>query len=449
MFNLYDIAYWIGLVASSPYWLIKPAAREQVRRAFRERMGDVAPRASMTPAIWIHAVSLGEINATRALIDELRRARPDLAFIVSTTTRTGYERGGQLYGNAPHVQLIRYPLDFSSAINRALDALRPNVVVLMELEVWPNFVLQCARRDIPVMLANGRITETSYRKYMWIKPVTARMMRRLSRVCAQDETYAARFVAMGARPRDVQVAGTMKFDTAPFADRVEGDTELASQVGLHPGKELIWVCGSTGPGEEGIVLKIFRSIIHDMRAEAGTPIGVPASAGMSAIVAMRLAIIPRHPERFDDVGNLIRQHGFNVVRRSQPSQSIESHDAPAVILGDTMGELRKFYSLADIVFVGRSLVDLGPRQHGSDMIEPAALGKPVIVGPYTANFAEAIRKFKQAEAVMEVSDRTELRQALAVLHSTPEEANAMAQRAREVVRREQGATARHTSIILE
>ncbi len=430
MFNFYDIAYWLGLGASAPYWLIKASARRKVLGALRDRMGHVSPRQSTSPAIWIHAVSLGEMNATRALIDELQKSRPELTFIVSTTTTTGYERGEQLYGRAPHVRLIRYPLDFSAAIRRALDALRPGVVVLMELEIWPNFVLQCFKRDILVLIANGRITEPSYRKYLYIKPITARMMRRVRRICVQDETYARRFIAMGADPESVLVTGTMKFDTAHVADHVDGDEALAAAVGLHPGDEPIWICGSTGPGEEQIVLSEYRALT------AKHP-------------TLRLAIIPRHPERFDEVAELIHANGFNVVRRSKvstPSEPIAAKDA--VVLGDTMGELRKFYSLADIVFVGRSLVDLGPRQHGSDMIEPAALAKPVIVGPFTGNFADAMLKLRQAQAIVEVADGSTLRRSVETLLANPVDASLVGRRAQEVVLREKGATVRHAREIL-
>lgn len=429
MLNVYDIAYHLGLYASAPYWLLKSSARTKVLAALKQRMGRISARESDSPTIWIHAVSLGEINATRALIDELRRARSELAFVVSTTTKTGYERGEQLYGNTPDVQLIRYPLDFSSAINRALDALRPGVVVLMELEVWPNFVLQCEKRNIPVMIANGRITEPSFRKYMQIKPITRRMMRRISRVCVQDETYARRFIDMGARRESVRVTGTMKFDTAQVADHMEGDIELAKSLGLHAEDEFTWVCGSTGPGEEELILNEYRGLL----AKHGR---------------MRLAIIPRHPERFDEVADLIQQHRFNVIRQSRVADAVKSRNVPAVILGDTMGQLRKFYSLADVVFVGRSLVDLGPRQHGSDMIEPAALGKPVIVGPYTGNFAEAMQKLRDARAIVEVADGAALGNAVASLLSTPSEAKEMGQRAQEVVKREKGATLRHADEVL-
>jgi 3-deoxy-D-manno-octulosonic-acid transferase len=431
MISLYDIAYGLGVAASSPYWAINPSARHKVLTAFSQRMGDVARRDSSQPAILIHAVSLGEINTTRALVDALHKEQPDLHLIISTTTKTGYERGQQIYSNLPHVTLIRFPLDFTGAISRVLDRLRPNLVVLMELEVWPNFMKQCQKRKIPVILANGRLTTSSFRHYRMIKPITASMFGKLARVCAQDETYAQRFEALGVPRERIVVTGTMKFDTAQIAERVDGDSELANAVRLHPGGEPIWLCGSTGPGEEDIVIEVYR----DLLKEAPN---------------LRLVIVPRHPERFDDVANLIAKAGFNLLRRSSTNnQPPATHQSPAVILGDTMGELRKFYSLATVVFVGRSLVDLGPRQHGSDMIEPAALAKPIVIGPYTANFDQAVRVLKSASAVIEVTDGQSLKRSIHRLLSTPSEASAMGQRAQQVVKSQQGATQRHIQLILE
>ncbi len=429
MINFYDIAYGFGVALSSPYWAIKPSARKKVLTAFSQRMGEVARRESNQPAIMIHAVSLGEINATRALVDALLKQRPDLHIIISTTTKTGYERGQQLYGSASHVTLIRYPLDFTAAVLRVLDALRPSLVVLMELEVWPNFMEQCRRRKIPVILANGRLTTSSFKRYKLVKPIAARMFRQLVRVCAQDQTYADRFETLGV-PRDrILVTGTMKFDTSPIADSVEGDATLAWAMGLEVGREPIWVCGSTGPGEEPIILSEYRNLLASFKR-------------------LRLVIVPRKPERFDEVAKLIEQFRFKALRRSRAEPPPIDPAIPPVILGDTMGELRKFYSLADVVFVGRTLADLGPRQHGSDMIEPAALAKPIVVGPYTGNFDHAMRMLKAADAVLEIVDGESLGQGIRVLISTPAEAKAMGNRAQQVVRAEQGATKLHVEVIL-
>jgi 3-deoxy-D-manno-octulosonic-acid transferase len=430
MMNFYDIAYGLGVAVSSPYWAVKPSARRKVLGAFSQRMGAVARRESDQPAIMIHAVSLGEVNATRALVDALGRERPDLQIIVSTTTKTGYERGQQLYGSSQRVTLIRYPLDFTGAVTRVLDALRPSAVVLMELEVWPNFMRECEKRRIPVILANGRMTLPAFRRYKLVKPIASLMFGRLARVCAQDETYAQRFEALGVSADRIVITGTMKFDTAQIADQVDGDRTLAWSLGLEPEVEPIWVCGSTGPGEEEIILHEFRNLL--------------ATFGR-----LRLVIVPRKPERFDEVADIIEQFRFQALRRSQNQRPPENPPIPPVILGDTMGELRKFYSLANVVFVGRTLVDLGPRQHGSDMIEPAALGKPVIVGPYTGNFDHAMRALRKNDAVLEAASGHSMAQSVRVMISTPDEAIAMGRRAQEVVRGEQGATQRHARIVLD
>jgi 3-deoxy-D-manno-octulosonic-acid transferase len=432
MVNLYDIAYGLGVGAAAPYWLLRPKSRRKVLGAFGQRMGrDLPVRADDAPCVLVHAVSLGEMNATRALIQTLRQERPDLRFVVSTTTATGYERGQELYGRAEDVTLVRYPLDFTPAVDRFLDATRPDVVALMELEVWPNFLKQCERRGIRVVLVNGRLTSTSYRNYKLGKVVTASMFQRLSGICVQDSTYAERFIELGAPPGRVLVTGTMKFDNASTAETVPGSDELAKAVGLVPGLERIWVAGSTGPGEEEVVLRVYRELL--MR-----------------FPRMRLAIVPRHPERFDEVADLIAQARLRVFRRSSDARPPhpETVAIPPVILGDTIGELRKFYALADVAFVGRSLVDQGPRQRGSDMIEPAALGKAVVVGPYTDNFAEAVRKFSQADALRVAQDEEGLRNVVTDFLQDPPAAQAMGRRAAAVVALERGATVRNARVIL-
>jgi 3-deoxy-D-manno-octulosonic-acid transferase len=433
MLNAYDIAYGLGVGLSAPFWLALPASRRKVLKAFRERMGHVEPadETPSAPGVMIHAVSLGEMNATRALVAKLREARPGLRFILSTTTDTGYARGRELYGSATDCQVIRYPLDFSLAVERALDGVRPSLVVLMELEVWPNFLRQCGLRGIPVLLVNGRLTGSSFRNYRIAGPVTQSMFGRLALVCAQERAYADRFVALGASRERVRVTGTMKFDNAQTAGAVEGADDVARAVGMRPGTEKIWVCGSTGPGEEGHVLDAYETLLKQHPG-------------------LRLVIVPRHPQRFDEVAAKIASFGFPVVRRSNPQLlTDDSSSPPPVILGDTMGELRKFYSLADVVLVGRSLVDLGARQHGSDMIEPAALAKPVVVGPYTGNFAEVMHAFLAADAMVQIRDPDDLADTIGGFLAVPDGAAAMGRRAQDVVRREQGATDRHVQVILE
>ncbi len=429
MLNHYDIAYYLGLGLAAPYWLIKPSARRKVLTALAQRNGRVARRSGANPAVMIHAVSLGEMNATRALVAMLQRERPDLHFVLSTTTKTGYERGRELYGANPAVTLIRFPLDFKNAVERTLDAIRVSLVVLMEGEIWPNFLKLCERRNIRVLLVNARITSSAYKRYKLVRPVVAGMLRRLHGIAAQDHVYAKMYVELGAPPGRVVVSGTMKFDTAITMGGIPGASSLAHEMGLDPTTQRIWVCGSTGPGEEELILRVYREQLMKHPK-------------------LRLVIVPRHPQRFETVAQLIESHRFAVLRRSARRRADPNAPIPPVFLGDSMGELRKFYYMAEVVFVGRSLVDLGPRQHGSDMIEPAALSKPVIVGPHTENFAEPMRKFIEANAISVVSDAEQLGATLHLLLANPADAGAMGKRALGVVMNQQGATLRNAEVIL-
>ena len=425
--NALDLAYFAAVAVTAPLWLAKPATRQKVRRAWQQRMGrDVQSRVGHGPAVWVHAVSVGELNATPALVAQLQSAEPDLHVIVSSTSETGFARAQKLYGGKPNLTTVRFPLDLSAAVGRLLDALRPELVVLMELELWPNFLRACAARQIPVMVINGRMTGRSFARYRLVRFVIAPILARLAAVCVQEQIYADHFIALGADSDRVHITGTMKFDTAQLAERVAGDDALAAAVGLPvlDPQRPVWVSGSTGPGEEAIVLRVYQQLLVKRPA-------------------LRLVIVPRHPERFDAVADEITAAGFALVRRSRPGPLAPN----AVVLGDTMGELRAFYSLASVVFVGRSLLDLGSRQRGSDMIEPAALAKPVAVGPWTQNFAEVIRTFLSAEAMIEVADAAQLAAAIERWLDDPSAAAALGKRAQSVVAGHRGATARHAKMI--
>ena len=280
------------------------------------------------------------------------------------------------------------------------------------------------------MVANGRISTSSFKKYKMAKKILARTFGRLSSVCAQDAEYQQRFIDLGTPAERVCIAGTLKFDTAKIADRIDGDTELAKALGLKTGQEKVWVCGSTGPGEEQVILRVYRELLTDY-------------------ARLRLVIVPRKPERFDEVAKMITDARFKLIRRSNPQIPMDTSLIPAVVLGDTMGELRRFYSLADIVFVGRSLVDLGSKQHGSDMIEPAALAKPVIVGPFTGNFADAMRRFNEASATRLAHTAGELKHIVVELLLNPKVAVDLGRRAQKIVADQQGATGRHVEVILK
>ena len=420
--NFFDIAYGFGVGISAPVWVVRSKTRTKVLDAFAKRMGHVAPpRQNAGPTVMIHAVSVGELNASRQLIDALKQHDPAMHLVISTTTETGYARAQELYANRDDVTLIRYPLDFTAAVRRVLDTLKPVLVILMELELWPNFVGQCFERGIKVVVANGRITETSYKGYRVGSWLTRRMFNRLAAVCAQEQIHADRFITLGADPARTTVTGTMKFDTAPQSQHIPGTRELADDLSL---RSPLWVCGSTGPGEEEIILQTYQSLLKD-------------------VPELQLAIIPRKPERFDEVAKRIEEAGFNCLRRSQPQPA--TSDARTVILGDTMGELRKFYANADVVLVGRTLLDLGEKQHGSDMIEPTALGKPTIVGPFIGNFTDVMNALRAGQAIVEIKKPDELRAAVLNLLQLPGDIGLRAER---VVEAQRGATQRTLERVL-
>jgi 3-deoxy-D-manno-octulosonic-acid transferase len=418
---LLDGIYALGLAATSPIWLYRMIRHGRYRDDIGQRFGAAPRRYGLQPVIWIHGVSLGEINAVRTLVEEINSQLPDYRVVVSATTDTGMAAARRLY--EPDYAVFRWPLDFTLAVRRALDRVRPAMVVLMEGEIWPNFLAACNRRGIPVVVVNGRMSaDKGYPGYRKLGPLAGRLFNRLTAIGVQDEAYAECFRLLGAEPEKIHVTGMMKFDAAQVADRVDGADELAAAMGLSA-EDLLIVAGGTGDGEEKLVLDAFGRVKSRHRAA-------------------RLAIVPRKPERFDEVARVIAGCGLGAARRSQrPDGCADAAPPDAVILGDTMGELRKFYSLATCIFVGRSLVPMG----GSDMIEAAAMGKPTAFGPHTFNFPQA--EALAAHGCARVADAAALAAQLDEWLSDPAAAAAAGRAARQYVRSQQGATRRNVEMI--
>ncbi|MCP4710597.1 MAG: 3-deoxy-D-manno-octulosonic acid transferase [Planctomycetes bacterium] len=426
---LLNCVYFILLLLLTPFILFRMICQNRYRTGWKERFGFVPRRYSDQPCIWIHAVSLGEINAIGTLIKHLHKVLPQYEIVISSTTDTGITRAKKLYGLSHKV--FFYPLDFSFAVRRALNRLHPQLCILMELEVWPNFTTLAQKRDIPIAVANGRISsQKGYPRYRKIAPLVRPLFRRLSLVLAQDQTYAERFQSLGVPEDRLQVVGLLKYDTANLTDNVPGADELAQSLKLttdHP----IWIAGSTGPNEEKIILDTFDQLIQN-----------------KSLQNLRLIVVPRKPERFNEVANLIESRNHRLLRYSQIKSGKYQPtpaDQNAVILGDTLGDLRKFYSLARIIFVGRSLVPMG----GSDMIEAAALAKTVVVGPYTDNFIDTVQKLTAANAIEIVLDGTQLTKITQNLLLNPQTAQKMAQNAQQIIQQNQGATQRTVEHIIK
>lgn len=446
---LADIAYLLAGLVYLPVALYHALIVGKNRRGWGQRFGAVPSFDPNVGRIWIHAVSLGEINATPRLEAALRERLPETEIVFSTTTDTGYARAVQLYGAD---RVFRFPLDFSLVVARVLRCIRPTMIVLVELEVWYNLVRMATRRGISVAVVNGRLTKRSARRFRWLGALGRSMFRDLAWVGAQDETIAARFRSLGVRDDRLEITSSLKWDTATATDHVEGVPELAHSLGID-GRRPVWVCGSTGPGEEEMLLEAYHIIVSGAnqsrerkRADHGRVASAPRSdrpvacAPGSDTNAPVLVLVPRKPERFDEVARLIEGTGFACTRRSArpDGTQVAPYSAGSVVLGDTMGELRKFYSVADVVFIGRSLVPLG----GSDPMEAAALGKPIVAGPHMENFESPVNLLRGADAIRIVETADDLPSVIGELLKNAAASKRLGTAASDVVLRNQGATKR-------
>jgi 3-deoxy-D-manno-octulosonic-acid transferase len=340
-------------------------------RRWRERLGlfeDSIPGGGAAP-LWIHAVSVGEVAAAVPLVRALREAYPTIPVLLTTTTPTGREAAERQLGQS--VRHAVFPYDASFALRRFFARYRPRALLVMETELWPNLISQCERRGVPVALLNARLSARSARGYARFPRLTAETLRRLDLILAQSADDSARFIALGATPDSVQVAGSLKFDVSMPASLHEEAAVLRRALGTD---RPIVMAGSVREGEDERIIAIYL----ELRRELPT---------------LAFLIAPRHPARFDGVTAQCVATGLRVGRRSAGDPR-EGQDLDILVL-DTMGELPRFYAAADVAIVGGSLAPLG----GQNMLEPAALGIPVVVGPHLYNFAEVARRLEAGGAL--------------------------------------------------
>jgi 3-deoxy-D-manno-octulosonic-acid transferase len=387
-------------VLAAPFYLWKGRATGHYWRTLRERMGGrpAALDRETRGCVWIHAVSVGEVVAARALVERLRVAQPLRKTVVSTTTAAG---GAVAAQSLPADRLFVAPFDFPWAVASVLDALQPSVLVLMETELWPNLIRAARGRGIPVAVVNGRISTRSFPRYRRIAPLLRHVLAQVDLFLMQSDVHADRIRALGAPTARVRVAGNLKYDALPDPVPPPG---LAEQIGPGP----VWVAGSTMAGEDELVLQAFQ-------------------AARRAHPALRLLLAPRRPERFAEVPGLCAAAGLACARRSALG------DAPwrggDVLLLDTVGELARVYALATVVFVGGSLVPTG----GHNVLEAAVAGKAVVVGPHMENFQEIADAFRVAGALVQIGAAAELGPAIAALLSDDARRASVGERARSLV----------------
>lgn len=422
----YNICFALIYPLLLPWYFLRMFRRGGYSKNFFQRIGVYSSSAKSgfggKPRIWIHAVSVGEMFVALQLKEKIRELKNDVSFVITTTTSTGHAIAEKRLVAGD--MLAYFPIDLPVIMNRVFDLFNPVAIVLIENELWPNLLRTARARDIPVTLANGRISEKSYRGYMKLRPLVGRALAMLDLMLVQGEADAARLKSLNADPARIRVLGSAKYDEAEaLTSETMSATNLLAKAGITSDMPVI-VAGSTWPGEEAIMIAVLKKVLQTF----------PDTA---------LVIAPRHVERAPEIVALLETSGMPYIKRS----NLDKHppNSPVkILLVDTTGELKAFYAAATAIFVGKSLT----RKGGQNIIEAAVFGKPVIVGPHTGNFKPVMDDFLRANAVVEVQNDSELADFLLTLLDDKQLRDDYGRRARELIRSKAGVTAATAECIL-
>ena len=427
-----DSFYLSAATLGAPYIVAKLFVSERFRSGLMQKLGWLPERRGSAPCFWVHAASVGEMLASRPLVKALDETFPDWEVILSTNTNTGLSVARKDFGDKLS---FYFPFDLSWLDRKALTLLRPACILLIELEIWPNFLVAAHERRIPVIVVNGRISAKSVRAFKTIMRLSGAFREALNArenfYCARSQADASRFLELGIAEERVLVTGNVKYDSLPIEVPLERKERLRQIFKLRP-EDLVLVGGSTHLGEEEILLRVFKTL-------------------KTELPALRLILVPRHIERAPEIEEKVLALGLPCVRRSRLAVSeanlLEGQVIPpereGIIVVDTVGELQHIYSLAHCVFVGKSLKGIG----GQNVMEPAGLARPILFGPHMENFSEEANLLLESGGARKVGDEGELLEAVrdVLTHSQP--AEAMGQRAREVVLKNRGATLRSLEVL--
>jgi 3-deoxy-D-manno-octulosonic-acid transferase len=427
---IYNILFTIGLLLTSPYYFYRLWRRRQWRDGFTERFGKYSTRTKSNLTnrriLWLHAVSVGEVNICTQLIHALEPRTPNLKMVVSTTTTTGM---AQLQQKLPaHIEKIYYPIDRYRFVQRAFAAFHPEAVVLVEAEIWPNFLWHARRRNVPTFLVNARLSDRSFKNYRRFGFIFRSIFASFSGVGVQNETDAQRMIQLGCRPEAIRVVGNLKFDAAKLVERRLLDVpHLLSKVGVNFETQPILVAGSTHAGEESILADIYLRL-------------------RKKIPNLFLVVVPRHFERSKAVVKELTAKGLTIALRSDLTVSV-NYDPGTIscLLVNTTGELRYFYEYATVIFVGKSLTAEG----GQSPIEPGSLGKAMIFGPNMQNFAPIAADFVAKGGAIQVPNATELEKQLENMLTNPDLREQLGTNAAKVVQDNRGSIGRTVDMIIE
>jgi 3-deoxy-D-manno-octulosonic-acid transferase len=414
---LYSLLYYLALPAVMLRLVWRGRNNRGYWQGWPERFGYPQPLRGNHPTVWIHAVSVGEVQAALPFIRALKERAQAPSVLVTTTTPTGAARVQQSF--AGEVEHRYVPFDLPGAVARFLDRMDPYLAIIMETELWPNIIAQCRQRSIPVVLANVRLSERSAAGYRRFGKLAREMLAQVSAVAAQTSDDARRLVELGVPQERMRITGSVKFDLRLSASTREEGQAMRRRWGVERG---VWVAASTHEGEEEQVLDAFSRVLRSVND-------------------CLLVIVPRHPERFSKVAALCRKRGYHTVRRSEHPNSCNGVD---VFVGDTMGELPVFYAGADVAFVGGSLTPIG----GHNMLEAAALGIPVVMGPHVFNFAEISRRLYEVGAAREVADARALADAVVEWLRDANLRHSVGEKGRLFVRQNRGALERLVEMVI-
>jgi len=388
-------------------------------RAYWDRFGERFGYSSIAldhPSIWVHAVSVGEVQAAAALVRELMRRYPGIPLVLSTVTPTGAERVRDMFGDS--VIHLYAPYDLPGAVRRFFDRVQPQLAIIIETELWPNLYHECGKRQVPLVLASARVSPVSVVKYRRFVGLFREALSHGIVIAAQSESDAERFRSLGANPARTHVTGNIKFDFEPDQDLPKLGAAFRDE---HAAGRRVWVAGSTHEGEEEQILEALQ-IVRQKYPDT------------------LLMLVPRHPERFNGVAQMLKERGWSVVTRSSGLRCDAETD---VFLIDTLGELTLIYAACDIAFVGGSLVPIG----GHNLLEPAALGKPILTGPHTFNAEDIASMFIDANAALRVTDARDLAFRLTEWFGNETQAHEFGQRGLTLLRQNRGALERLLALV--
>lgn len=419
MYLLYNGLLLIAALFLVPYYLLRGVRYGKSRRGIRERLGQLSEeqlaRLENQKIIWVHAVSVGETRAASPLLKKLRQKYPDYKILLTNVTETGHE----VAKAHPDVDFcLFFPFDFSWVVRRVLQLVQPQLVVIVETEIWPNFVRQAKLLDIPLVLVNGRLSDRSYPRYRRFRPVLKPLLECFSAFCMQSQMDAERIGQLGAESLRIENTGNLKFDHELKEVSAEKLTELRRTFCL-PDQLSVLVAGSTHAGEEKQLLSLYQTLLEEERQ-------------------LLLVLIPRHPQRSREVQALLKEQGLGGRLRSSLNETDRLFAAGEVLIVDTLGEVLDFYAVSELVFVGGSLVPVG----GHNMLEASLCGKAALFGPHIQNFREISAKLVRAGAGVMVSNQQELLQQARLLLDDPIRCRAMGQAGRALIAENAGATER-------